>query len=122
MILFLFLDVLFRKANIEGSYSNDRNTTVNVWYNISDFHYTKLTPHGKVRQNKPLGLISYSTVLYDLTLYDLSTLNHMTKILCDMTTALYGFTTILYDVATMIYYSNSKSMLYTDIYRIIYTE
>ena len=29
-------DVLFRKANIEGQYSNDRNNTVNVWYNISD--------------------------------------------------------------------------------------
>ena len=28
-----------------------------------DFHFTKLTPFGKVRQNKTLGLISYFTVL-----------------------------------------------------------
>ena len=27
------------------------------------FHYTELTPLRKVRQNKPFGLISYSTVL-----------------------------------------------------------
>ena len=30
--------------------------------NTSDFHYTELTRLGKVRQNKPLGIISYSTV------------------------------------------------------------
>ena len=43
-------------------YSNDRNNTVNALYNISNFNYTELTPLGKVRQNKPLGLVSYSTV------------------------------------------------------------
>ena len=50
-----FLDIFFRKANIEGQYYNDRNNT-------SDFHYTELTPHGKVWQIKQLRLISYSTI------------------------------------------------------------
>ena len=57
----IFWDFLFRKANIEGWYCNDRNNTVNAWYNISDFHYTELTPLGKVRQNKPLRLISVNS-------------------------------------------------------------
>ena len=29
---------------------------------LFDFHYMELKPHRKVRQNKPLGLISYSRV------------------------------------------------------------
>ena len=37
-------------------------STVNVWYNMSDFHYTELTPLGKVWQKEPLILISYSTI------------------------------------------------------------
>ena len=46
----------YLKANIEGKCSNDKNNT-------SDFHYTELTPLGKVWQNKTLRLISYSTVV-----------------------------------------------------------
>ena len=53
-----FWDVLFLKTNIEGWYSIDRNNTC-----VSDFHYTELTPLGKVLQNKPLGLIFFSTAL-----------------------------------------------------------
>ena len=45
----------FRKANTEGQYSNDRN-------NSSNFQFTEVTPLEKVWQNKPLRLISYSTV------------------------------------------------------------
>ena len=64
-----------RKANIEGLYSNDRDDTVNVWYNISDLHYTELTPLVKVWQNKPLALISYCTVLCSECCFDLSLLS-----------------------------------------------
>ena len=48
-------------------YSENSILNVNILLlrdNTSDFHYTELTPLGKVWQNKPLELISYSTVLY----------------------------------------------------------
>ena len=59
---FVILDFSEISYSKEPILSHNSNNTVNVRHNISDFHYTELTPLGKVPQNKSLGLISYSTV------------------------------------------------------------